>query len=286
MAKTVRSLVVLGDSTTVGVGDPVPGGWRGVGPLLAAALPHARYLNASVTGARVASVRYGQLPRVLPERPDAAVLLVGMNDALRSDFDPRRLHVDLDAVVGALVAAGSTVVTVRFHDHSRVFRLPGALGRALRARIAELSGVVDAVVRRHGVECVDLDLVEGAYSAGTWAVDRLHPSEAGHRLLAAAFAERLARAGCEVPGEVSPVCTGGIRVTPLHHVAWLVVKGIPWLWRRGGDLLPHAAAIVYRSWTGRPEPARHTTDPGLDRAGTGVVAASTTAPAGWRQRRS
>ncbi|ROP36868.1 SGNH/GDSL hydrolase family protein [Saccharothrix texasensis] len=275
MAKTVRSLVVLGDSTTVGVGDPVPGGWRGVGPLLAAALPGARYLNASVTGARVASVRHEQLPKVLPARPDAAVLLVGMNDVLRSDFDGRRLHEDLDAIVGALVSAGAVVVTVRFHDHSRVFRLPGALRRALRARIAELNGIVDAVVRRHGIECVDLDLVEGAYSPRTWAVDRLHPSEAGHRLLAAAFAARLARAGCEVPGRVSPVCTGGLEVTPWHHVGWLVVKGLPWLWRRGRDLVPYAATIVYRSWAGHPEPARY--------VATEAVAGPATAPSGWGQ---
>ncbi|WP_367129916.1 SGNH/GDSL hydrolase family protein [Saccharothrix sp. HUAS TT1] len=254
MAKTVRSLVVLGDSTTVGVGDPVPGGWRGVGALLAAAFPDARYLNASFTGARVSSVRHEQLPRALATSPDAAVVLVGMNDTLRSDFDARRLHADLDAVVSALVSAGSTVVTVRFHDHSRVFRLPGPLRRALRARIGELNAVIDAVVRRHGVECVDLDLLTGAYEVDTWAVDRLHPSEVGHRRLAAAFARRLAQAGCEVPGRVSPVCTGGLDVTPLHHVAWLVVKGIPWLWRRGRDLVPYAATIVYRSWTGHPAP--------------------------------
>ncbi|MFI9009414.1 SGNH/GDSL hydrolase family protein [Actinosynnema sp. NPDC053489] len=275
MTKTVRSLVVLGDSTTVGVGDPVPGGWRGVGPLLAAAFPRARYLNVSFTGARVASVRYEQLPRALGARPDAAVVLVGMNDTLRSDFDARRLHVDLDAVVQALVAAGSAVVTVRFHDHSRVFRLPGALRRALRARIEELNGIVDAVVRRHGVECVDLDLLDGAYSPATWAVDRLHPSELGHRRLAAAFAERLARAGCEVPGHVSLTCTGGLATTPLHHLGWLVVKGIPWLWRRGRDLVPYAATIVYRSWAGRPEPVRY--------VATEAVVAPTTASPGLGQ---
>ncbi len=274
MAKTVRSLVVLGDSTAVGVGDPVPGGWRGVGPLLAAALPRARYLNVSFTGARVSSVRHEQLPEALRARPDAAVLLVGMNDTLRSDFDARRLHADLDAVVGELVSVGSAVVTVRFHDHSRVFRLPGALRRALRARIAELNGIVDAVVRRHGIECVDLDLVEGAYSPDTWAVDRLHPSESGHRRLAAAFAARLARAGCEVPGQVSLVCTGGLEVTPLHHVGWLVVKGIPWLWRRGRDLVPYAAAITYRSWTGRPEPQRHVVDAGAEAVGATTTASS------------
>ncbi|WP_433271809.1 SGNH/GDSL hydrolase family protein [Actinosynnema sp. CS-041913] len=253
MAEVVRSLVVLGDSTTVGVGDPVRGGWRGVGPLLAASFPEARYLNPSFTGARVASVRFEQLPGALRARPDAAVVLVGMNDTLRSDFDAVTLHEDLDAIVGELVAVGAAVVTVRFHDHSRVFRLPGALRRALSARIEELNRVIDAVVRRHGVGCVDLNLMDGAYSLDTWAVDRLHPSELGHRKLARAFANRLAEQGCEVVRPVSLDCTGGLRVTPVHHAAWLVFKGIPWLWRRGRDFLPYAAAIMYRSWIGQAE---------------------------------
>ncbi len=253
MANAVRSLVVLGDSTTVGVGDPVRGGWRGVGPLLAASFPEARYLNPSFPGARVASVRFDQLPAALRAKPDAAVLLVGMNDTLRSDFDTVQLHEDLDAIVGELVAAGSTVVTVRFHDHGRVFRMPGALRRALSARITELNEVIDAVVRRHGVGCVDLNLMAGAYSLETWAVDRLHPSELGHRRLAQAFANRLAEQGCEIVQPVSQVCSGGIRITPLHHAAWLVFKGIPWLWKRGRDFLPFAAAVMYRSWVGQAE---------------------------------
>ncbi|MEU5696299.1 SGNH/GDSL hydrolase family protein [Actinosynnema sp. NPDC020468] len=252
----VRSLVVLGDSTTVGVGDPVSGGWRGVGRLLAAAFAGARYTNPSFPGARVADVRRKQLPAALAQVPDAAVVLVGMNDTLRSDFDAVRLHEDLDAIVGELVAAGSAVVTVRFHDHSRVFRLPGALRRALKGRIEELNAVVDAVVKRHGAGCVDLDLMEGAYELDTWAVDRLHPSELGHRRLALAFANRLADQGCAVTEPVSLVCTGGLRITPLHHVAWLLIKGIPWVWRRSRDLLPYAIAIFYRAWIGRPETRR------------------------------
>lgn len=232
----MRTLVVLGDSTSVGIGDPVPGGWRGFGPMLGAAFPD--YRNFAFAGARVGCVRTRQLPSALAARPDAVVVLAGMNDTLRSDFDPVRLHHDLDHVVRALCAAGAAVVTVRFHDHSRVFRLPGALRRALSARVAALNEVVDAVVARYGIGCVDLDLLPGAYDPSTWSVDRLHPSEVGHRRLAAAFADLLGSA----PVSLEP--TGGARVTPLHHAAWLVAKGLPWLCRRSLDLVPMVVRIV------------------------------------------
>ncbi|WP_238598910.1 hypothetical protein [Saccharothrix sp. ALI-22-I] len=65
-------------------------------------------------------MRHAQLPKALPVRPDAAVLLVGMNDTLRSDFDARQLHLDLDAIVGALVSVGSVVVTGAAGVHGRV----------------------------------------------------------------------------------------------------------------------------------------------------------------------
>ncbi|MBK1788106.1 SGNH/GDSL hydrolase family protein [Prauserella sp. ASG 168] len=241
---------MLGDSTAVGLGDPLPGGaWRGVGPLLADALgvDPAGYLNCSFTGARIACVRAEQLPAALAHRPDVALLVVGMNDTLRSDFTPHRLAADLDHVLTALARTGALVLPVRYHDHGRVFRLPGSLHRALRARIGDLNGAIDDVVSRHGVPCLDLDAVPGTYELSSWSVDRLHPSELGHRLLARGFSDLLGDAGYEVPSPVSLTCSGGAQVSALDHVGWLVAKGIPWLWRRGRDLVPHAAGIMLRS---------------------------------------
>ncbi|SER44286.1 Lysophospholipase L1 [Lentzea xinjiangensis] len=230
-------LVLLGDSTAVGIGDLVPGGWRGFGPILASAFEDNGYRNYAVSGARLADVRRAQLPRALRDRPSAAVVIAGVNDTLRSDFSVPRMHEDLDHICRELTAAGVSVVTVRFHDQGRVFKLPGRLRRVLKDRIDEYNRVIDVVVARHGVRCVDLHTLPGAYELRTWAVDRLHPSERGHRLLARAFAAELRAAGHAV-GDVSLECSGGRELTVWHHMAWLLVKGVPWLWRRGADLLP------------------------------------------------
>ncbi|TQJ01228.1 lysophospholipase L1-like esterase [Amycolatopsis cihanbeyliensis] len=247
--RRARTLAVLGDSTAVGLGDRIPGGWRGVGPFVAEALgvDADRYLNTSFTGARMRCVRDEQLPAALDHRPDVALVIVGMNDTLRSDFAPAVLAERLDDVVGALRAVGATVVPLRFHDHGKVFRLPRPLYRALKSRIDELNEAIDLVVARHGVPCLDLATVPGTYELPAWSVDRLHPSEFGHRLLARGFTDVLAEAGFAVPEPVTLERSGGVATSTLEHVGWLLVKGVPWLWRRGRDLVPHAASIMLRS---------------------------------------
>jgi lysophospholipase L1-like esterase len=254
--RRVAGLAVLGDSAAVGLGDPLPdGGWRGFGPLLAAALGtagEARYTNLSFTGARIGGLRHRQLPAALAARPDVAVILAGMNDTLRSDFDPVALHDDLDVTVSTLQASGAVVVTTRFHQHGQVFRLPGPLRRALHHRVGQLNDAIEQVVTRRGALCLDLHLMPGVYDTTAWSVDRLHPSELGHRLLASSFAGLLAGAGIAVPHPVDLACSGGRQLTTAHHVAWLVCRGVPWLARRGRDLVPHATAVVLRELLGLP----------------------------------
>jgi lysophospholipase L1-like esterase len=220
-----------------------------MGPLVAEALgvPRENYLNTAFTGARMRCVRAVQLADALAHRPDVALVVVGMNDTLRSDFDPADVAADLDHVVTELSAQGATVIPVRFHDHGKVFRLPGPLYRALKARIDALNEAIDKVVANHGLPCLDLVQLPGAYELTAWSVDRLHPSELGHRLLAKGFTGLLADAGYEVPVPVTLSCSGGRRTHLVHHVGWLLLKGIPWLWRRGRDLLPYVIGILVRA---------------------------------------
>lgn len=244
-AVAVRTLVTLGDSTAVGLGDPAAGGgWRGFPVLLGAALG-AALVNPSRAGARMACVRREQLPVALAaaaDGPAATVLFAGMNDTLRTDFDPDGIGADCAAMVTALRAAGSHVLLVRYHDHTQVFRLPGSLRRAMQQRIAALNTALDAVAATHPVGVLDLHTLPGGYERPAWAVDRLHPSELGHRLLAAGLAQLLDGAGYAVPEPVSLRCAGGRPVSAAHRAAWLVIKGLPWLVRRGRDLGPVIAA--------------------------------------------
>ncbi|GAA2359511.1 SGNH/GDSL hydrolase family protein [Saccharopolyspora halophila] len=238
--RPVRSLAVLGDSVAEGMGDPIAGRrWRGFAPLLAEAVGAAALTNMASSGARVADLWRDQLPAALRAAPDAAVVMVGMNDTMRADFDPRLLWQQLNHVVCALVDTGADVVTIRYHDHARVFRLPGPLRRLLRRRIDSLNRILTEVAEAHGAKIVDLDRLPGAYHPAAWSVDRLHPSELGHRMLAKAFATSLAEFGRTIPGEVSLTCSGGVPTSRWDHARWLLGKGIPWCLSRTHDLSTH-----------------------------------------------
>jgi lysophospholipase L1-like esterase len=239
----VRTLAVLGDSTAAGLGDPLPDGrWRGFAVLLRDALGgpgDVTLVNTARTGARMADVRRDQLDSTARCAPDVAVLCAGMNDTLRSDFDAVDVGRDCAATVRTLRSVGAHVVVLRFHDHTRVFPLPGPLRRALRLRIEALNAAIDrAVAGLDDVQVLDAHVLPGGYERDAWSIDRLHPSELGHRLLAGGVAALLAEAGFGVPFPVGTRCAGGRVVSAFDRAAWLLVRGTPWLARRGRDLGP------------------------------------------------
>ncbi|TCK22711.1 SGNH/GDSL hydrolase family protein [Pseudonocardia endophytica] len=242
-ARTVRHLVAVGDSTAVGIGDPLPGGgWRGFPALLCDALgdPGAvRLTTLARSGARMADTRHAQVPAAAALGADVVVLCAGMNDTLRSDFDAAAIGRDYAESLAVLRRSGAHVIVLRYHDHTRVFRLPAPLRRALQGRIAALNAALDeAVAGAPGVGVLDLALLPGGYEPESWSVDRLHPSERGHRLLARGLGELLVAAGWEMGRPVALECAGGRVVTAWHRGAWIVGQGLPWLVRRSRDLGP------------------------------------------------
>lgn len=222
----------LGDSSTFGLGDPVADGWRGWSRLLAQALVDSGYdvsfCNVAIPGATAGSVLSEQLDEAVSHRPDLAALVVGVNDVLKSTWDPGRLREDLLSCADALTAQGATLMTARFHDHERVLPLPVPLRLPLRNRLDQLNAAWDEVYDEYGGLRVDLGAMPEPLDRRFWAVDRMHPSELGHRCLARAFASELRGIGIDVEPP-SAECSGGLPPNWRRDLIWLLAEGAPWV---------------------------------------------------------
>src|SRR5260370_7840909 len=149
-------IVTLGDSITIGVGDPAPdGGWRGWARMLADGLPAPELHNLSVLGAQAKHVERDQLPAALALKPDIATVVVGINDTLRAGFDPERTGQAFARTVGALRASGAEVLTMRLPDPGRMFGLPEALARPLSRRMRGVNAELDRAAAHFATRPLD-----------------------------------------------------------------------------------------------------------------------------------
>jgi lysophospholipase L1-like esterase len=238
----------LGDSITAGYGDPVPGGWRGWAALLAEALaPAVAFHNLAVSGALTGDVFRQQLPVALRLRPEVASVIVGVNDTLRGSFDPERIGAALDDTVGQLRGIGTVVLTARLPDPGRLLRLPGSLSRPLERRVRLVNAVTDEVAARYGTLHFDAATNPYTYDRRMWSVDRLHPSERGHRLLAAGFAGLLAGAGVPVWARPSLDPTNP-EPTRAAQLWWMATRGTRWVFDRSADLMPFLVKMAVVEW--------------------------------------
>jgi len=232
----------VGDSATHGLGDRAHGGWRGWATLLADAIAGSHdvsFCNLAQFGATATDVRHHQVKDAVLHRPHLTSLVVGLNDTMRSSWDDHLVTSDLLGCARRLDDAGSLLLTVRLHDHSELPPLPRSLRRHLSRRIAVLNAAYDEIHATYGGFMVDLSSSPEATHREFWSVDRLHPSELGHRHLAHRFATMLNEAGLvfEPP---SRECTGD-GPTRRDNLRWLVTEGGPWMGRRARDLGPWAA---------------------------------------------
>jgi lysophospholipase L1-like esterase len=260
----MTTFAALGDSITLGIGDPAPGrAWRGWAALLAEGLPEARLHNLATAGAQAADVERDQLPRALELRPDVASVIVGINDTLRASFDPQRFARAGEHTVGALRSAGAEVLTIRLPDPGLMLGLPHALSRPLARRIHAVNAVMDDLAERFGTLVFDAARDPETYDPRMWSVDRLHPSERGHRLIAGRFHDRLAAAGLPLGArpEAEPSSPPPTR---LAQAGWMATKGTAWVIRRSTDLVPYLVLMGIRElWAGGgPEPPARRADDG------------------------
>jgi lysophospholipase L1-like esterase len=251
----MTTFAALGDSITLGVGDPVraPGqrtAWRGWAALLAEGLCDPVLHILAGNGALAADLERDQLPRALELHPDIASVVFGVNDTLRSSFDPDRIGAAAMRTVGALRADGAQVLTMRLPDPGRMLGLPGALARPLARRAHQINAVMDVVAERYGTVHFDAAGDAEVYDPRMWAVDRLHPSERGHRLIARRFHEQLAATGYPVAAPPGPEPQNP-PPSRLAEFAWMSTKGTAWVVRRSTDLVPSLLAMAVKECLGR-----------------------------------
>jgi lysophospholipase L1-like esterase len=253
----VTTFVALGDSITLGVGDPIRvtdpetgrscRAWRGWAALLAAGLREPDLHIVAGNGACSADVERVQLPRALELRPDVASVVVGVNDTLRPNFDPERIGAAAAHTIGALRACGAVVLTMRLPDPGRMLGMPGVLARPLAQRAHQINGVMDEIAGRFGTLHFDASGADEVYDPQMWAVDRLHPSERGHRLIARRFHAMLAEAGHPVGSAPDPE-PGNPPPTRAMELCWLATKGTAWVVRRSTDLVPSLLGMAFTEW--------------------------------------
>jgi hypothetical protein len=128
-----------------------------------------------------------------------------------------------------------------------MFGLPGALARPLARRMRAVNTAVDQVALRYGTVHLDAARDPATYERRYWSVDRLHPNERGHRLIACRFHDLLAASGFPVGDGPDPEPSSP-PPTRLAEFGWMATKGTGWLFRRSRDLVPALAALAVREW--------------------------------------
>ncbi len=167
-AEKPLSIHILGDSLTAGhgvrAGDSFPS-------QLQAALGRrgfaVRVLNGGVSGDTTAGGR-ARLGWALKDKPDAVIVELGGNDALRG-IDPDSTHRNLDAILGRLGRAGIPALLAGWKS-------PRNLGPAY---VQAFDAVFPDLARKHGVLFYPFILEGVALRPELNQPDGIHPNERG-----------------------------------------------------------------------------------------------------------
>jgi acyl-CoA thioesterase-1 len=154
-AETTPKLLILGDSLTAGYGLPREQGFPArLSAALAAAGRPVSLIEASVSGDTSAAAR-ARLDWTLngPEKPDAAIVELGANDALRG-MPPEQMRVNLGAILDAFKARGIPVLLAGMHAPRN---LGEAYIREYDATFADLAKSYDVVFYPFFLDGVVLD---------------------------------------------------------------------------------------------------------------------------------
>jgi lysophospholipase L1-like esterase len=183
-------LVAIGDSVAEGVREPAPGyldlSWVDrIARALHDVNPGLVHLNLGVRGLLAAQVRERQLAAALEFGPDLAIVTCGGNDVRRPAYDAEGVERELDAMVGALRAAGSDVLTLGLMDITRSGVIPAKYALALSSGIRRLAEITEDVAVRHGALHLRFTDHPAAGEPDILSSDLLHLNARGHAIVAA-----------------------------------------------------------------------------------------------------
>ncbi len=172
-AQSAGVVVALGDSLTAGLGVAADEAFPA---RLQARLRHEGYayrvVNAGVSGDTTA----GGLRRVdwvLRANPEIVIVALGANDGLRGQ-SPQAMRANLEAIVARLQASGARVLLAGM-------RLPPNYGAEFTK---EFEAVFPAVARRAKIALVPFLLDGVAADPRLNQPDGIHPTAAGHQMIA------------------------------------------------------------------------------------------------------
>ena len=198
-ARIVR-FVALGDSVTVGLGDPMPdGSWRGWASLLAGVL-------ADAGRGSVPQPRPERRPRGRCRRP-AAGRRAAAPAAPRLGHRRRQRHVAGRRSTRDAIGRGAAPRRGHAARQRRASCSPHGCPTRADAATARVAGPPAGPADAGGQRASPTPSPPGSapatstsptsrriYDRRMWSIDRLHPSERGHRLLAGCLADGLADA--------------------------------------------------------------------------------------------
>lgn len=231
------TFAVIGDSAAFGTGDSAPDGtFRGWAYYLANSFhDECSYVNFSRPGAKSDEVSNSQLVRAKALSPDICAVVAGGNDLLRNGFNPQKLYINLQRTCRELMELGSEVIMIELHDPNELLRIPKIMKRILRKRVESVNAVYRKLAEELEIVLIKTRDIPDVHNLKNWHIDRMHPGERGHKMLAREVAVQLQRRGwlVSIPEE------GEILIRERsQQIKWLIANGLPWFLKRSVDLLP------------------------------------------------
>ena len=188
------SILVLGDSTGVGVGANLPE--DSIAGLLATDFPDANIVNISESGARVShTIEQARRSMDLGLQFDLAVLHVGGNDIVEATPNDR-LAADCDALLVELARIARRTVWLGPPNLGWAPLFPLGYSWVMRARSKAAIAVFSQCADRHGAAFVDFSAPSHATYFGRrrrehFAADGFHPNSRSYRYGYAAAREAM-----------------------------------------------------------------------------------------------